>query len=372
MLNEFENQVRGTLPPLMPADTLIRGRLIEEPPPIDALMYCNGKPFLPRGIVGGILGEGGISKTTILSQFSILMTRSGKWGPLSIPVSLNVLALFAEDPQIESDRKLWRIGEGDFPPGLHAVSVAGKIGPLMKIDNGNPVRTEWFDWLRKTIENHSGLDVLILDPKSRFYGLTENDNDHSTQWVASLESLAIAYRLTILFSHHVSKQRSTEMSQHMSRGGSGLVDACRWVVGLTGMDEKTAERYEVNHKNFIEMDLVKSNYTAKLQHPIYFERDEVGLLHPRGLGQDRIDAMTKHLVDLLSTEIVELTRRELRKEKQGKVVSEAMEEAFPRYTRTKDMDSCIDHGIQKGWLREVKSGTAQHSKTIIQVVSVAG
>jgi hypothetical protein len=371
MLSAFEAQVIGTLPPLTPADTLVRGRLIEEPAPIDAIVNCYGTPMLPKGVVGGIIAEGGVGKTYSLIQIALMMANAGTWGPMSCPVPLNVLCLFAEDPQTESDRRLWRSSQGDFPSGLHAISVTGKIGPLMELNNGNPVRSLWFDWLRETIENHVGLDVLILDPKSRFYGLVENDNDHNTQWVACLESLAMAYNLTILFSHHVSKQRSGEMTQHMSRGGSALVDACRWVVGLTGMDEKTAKKYDVNHKNLIVMDLVKSNYTAKLQHLLYYERDGVGLLHYRNLGQDRIDAMTRRLVELLKPETFEFTRRELHKEKKGRAISEKMKEAFPRYVRTKDMDDCIDYGIKEGWLREVSIGTTKNNKTVIRVVSVA-
>lgn len=354
--------------PLTPADTLIRGRLIEEPASVDAIVNCYGIPMLTRGIVGGIIAEGGAGKTYWFIQTALMMARAVTWGPMSSPDPLNVLALFAEDPQEESDRRLWRASQGDFPPGLHAVSVTGKIGPLMELNNGNPARSKWYDWLRETIENHVGLDVLMLDPKSRFYGLVENDNDHNTQWVACLESLAITYNLTILFSHHVSKQRSGEMTQHMSRGGSSLVDGCRWVVGLTGMSEKTAERYDVNYKNFIEMDLVKSNYTAKLQHPLLFEKDQVGLLHYRDLGTDRIDAMTRHLVELLTPETTpELTRRELRRDSKGKSIAEAMEGEFARFTRSKDIDACLDYGIKKGWLSEINIGAIKNKRIIIRV-----
>jgi hypothetical protein len=358
--------------PLTPAATLVKDRLIEEPAPVNAIVNCYGIPMLPRGIVGGIVAEGGAGKTYWFIQTALMMARASTWGPMSCPVPLKVLVIFAEDPQEECDRRLWRASQGDFPQGLHAVSVAGKVGPLMELKNGNPVRSVWHNWLRETIENHNGLDVIMLDPKSRFYGLEENSNDHATQWIACLETLAVPNNLTILFSHHVSKQRAGEMTQRMSRGGSALVDACRWVVGLTEMNEKTADRYDVNYKNFIEMDLVKSNYTAKLQHSLYFERDTVGLLHHRDLGQDRIDAMTRRLVELLKLETFELTRRELRKEKQGKVISEAMEEVFARYARTKDTDVCINYGIQKGWLKEVIVGTKKNNKTIVRVVSVTG
>jgi RecA-family ATPase len=241
----------------------------------------------------------------------------------------------------------------------------------MELNNGNPSRSRWYDWLSQTIENHKGLDVLMLDPKSRFYGLVENDNDHNTQWAAGLEALAFTYKLTILFSHHVSKERSKEMSQHMSRGGSGLVDACRWVLGITGMNEKTAEKYDVDCKKFIEMDLVKSNYTAKLQHPLYFERDEVGLLHHRELGQDRISAMADKLVELLSRKTFNLTRHELNKEENGKDIYKTMKEVFPTFTRRKDTDFCLDYGLEKGWIKEKLIDSNKIKKTVFEVANVA-
>ena len=65
---------------------------------------------------------------------------------------------------------------------FHAKSVSGMIGGLMALHDGNPVLAPKYEWLAKTIEQHEGLELLFLDPKSRFYGLDENNNDHNTEY----------------------------------------------------------------------------------------------------------------------------------------------------------------------------------------------
>ena len=358
-------------PPLTSADTIIKGRLIKEPPAPEALITYNDSAMLTRGCVGGLVAAGGTGKTMLFLQLGIMMASAGNIGPLKAPKPLNGLLLIAEDPQDELDRRLWRINPGKFPDGLHAISVAGKVGPLMQLDNGNPERSRWYDWLRKTIENHENLDVLMIDPKSRFYGLDENNNDHCTQWIACLESLAVEFKVTILFAHHVSKAKGDELHQSMSRGGSAIADGVRWLVGLTPMNEKIAVKYGVNPRNYIEMDLVKANYVAKLPHTLFFKRDNLGVLHYSDLEMGLREEMTQQLVMLLSDETTELTRRDLKREKTGNDIAEEMKKRFPKFTRNRDMDFCIDYGIHKGWLEELVIGTKQNHKTIIRVRTVS-
>jgi len=129
---------------------------------------------------------------------------------------VRVLGLFAEDPDNELHRRVHFTVKHIFPDldsattdllfeNLHLKSVMGQVKPLMKREQGNPIRSKYLEWLRKTIEAHRDLEVLILDPKSRFYGLDENSNDDNTAWVSALEELVRDYGLTILFSHHVNK-----------------------------------------------------------------------------------------------------------------------------------------------------------------------
>ena len=127
--------------------------------------------------------------------------------------------LAAEDGQEELDRRVFAAVQALWPNGspppeidnFIPVSVMGKIGPLMQFDGaGNPVKAPAYDWLCKTLANLPEVEVLILDPKSKFYGLDENDNGHNAAWVNCLESLIARFKITILFSHHESKAQGRE------------------------------------------------------------------------------------------------------------------------------------------------------------------
>ena len=201
-----EHEPKKSALPLIPELTLVKGRLTTEPPEPRALLTYNEKPLLIRGVIGGLMATGGTGKSFFLLQLAYAMADGGNFGPLRAQEPLKVLVLAGEDPQEEVDRRLWKIGAGDFPDGLHVASVVGSnVGPLMHLDKNNPVTAPGWDWLRETIKSHEDLDVLVIDPKSRFYGLNENNNDDGTAWIACLESLSKEFGLTILFSHHVSK-----------------------------------------------------------------------------------------------------------------------------------------------------------------------
>ena len=321
--------------PMTPQETLVKDRLKAEPPPPDALITYHAEPMLTRGCVGGIVGAGGTGKTMFLIQLSAMMTSGGNIGPLRAPTPLRVLLLVGEDPNEELDRRLWRICQGDFPENLYAASIAGLVGPWMELENGNPARSQWYKWMRETITNHKGLDVLIIDPKSRFYGLDENNNDHNTQWIACLESLALEFNLTVLFAHHVSKALGGDLHQNMSRGGSSLADGVRWLVGITSMDKKTAEEYGLNPRDYVEMDLVKANYVAKLPNTLFFKRDRLGALHYTNIKQRRTEEMAQELANILTQNgYDQLTRRDLVKSGVGKNISEDMKKSgFSRSSR---------------------------------------
>ncbi len=232
--------------PLTDGDTRVSGILVKEPPVGEPILLYNGQAILTRGVVGALTAAGGTGKSYLFLQLANVLADGTGLGPLKAAGPFKVLVIASEDPQDEINRRLWKIGRGDFPVGLHAVSTMGHVGPLMQLEEGNPVKAPGFLWLHDTIRFHEGLDILFLDPKSRFYGLDENSNDHATQWISCLETLADEFNLTILFSHHTSKQRSDSMTQHMSRGASATVDGCRWVAGMTRLSEESAKRYGIS------------------------------------------------------------------------------------------------------------------------------
>jgi RecA-family ATPase len=293
-----------------------------------------------------ILGIGAATGQTVLKHFKPA-------GPLK------VLGLFAEDPEGELHRRVHRTVKAVFPEmdretmealfeNLHLKSVMGWIRRLMKLEHGNPERSEYFDWLKATIEAHEKLDLLILDPKSRFYGLDENSNDHNTAWIACLEEFSRDYGLTILFSHHVSKQSGGALSQSSARGGSALVDACRWVANLKTMHEKTAEKVKIEDFNsFVEFEVTKSNYAPRLPATLYFKRSEHGILVPINLQFQRLREKVEMLCSSLQAERKDgktFTKQELLYRPCGKEVREQME------CKRKVLADALEYAIKEGWI----------------------
>lgn len=61
------------------------------------------------------------------------------------------------------------------------------IGPLMRVVNGNPARTEYFDWLQRLIDQDQP-SLIIYDSKSGLYGLDENSEEHALLWWSEIQS----------------------------------------------------------------------------------------------------------------------------------------------------------------------------------------
>ncbi len=359
---------KAPFPPLTADLSRVKGRLISQPEPIEYIYYFNDQGLIPKGVVGVICAAGGVGKTFWLLSLAMAAASGGNFGPINSRRPLNTLILVAEDPQDELDRRLWNIGKGNFPDNLHAASIYGEVGPLMRIDGNVPVRADGFYWLERTIQNHHGLELLIIDPKSRLYGLNENDNDHSTQWIQSLEYLAKKYNLTILFSHHTSKDESGKISQTMGRGGSAIVDGCRWQAGLIRMDQKTADNFGIeDERNHIIFDMPKSNYSPHLPGKIYFKRTNTGVLEFCNPYQDRLKNLGEALIELLKADTVKYTKKDLIKEEKGKDIFHEMKEAFPNFKRNQDMKSTIKYLINEQKIYESfdeKEGRGRDRKVI--------
>ncbi|EFK10165.1 conserved hypothetical protein [delta proteobacterium NaphS2] len=352
-----EIQTLGTVRnfrPLTDGDTRISGILTEEPPEPEAILNYNGQPILTRGVVGGLVAAGGTGKSFFLLQLAYALAGGTGLGPFKAAGVFTVLVLLGEDPDEEKNRRLWHIGHGDFPIGLHVYSTMGRVGPLMQLRDGNPEKAPGWYWLRDTIRFHENLNVLILDPRSRFYGLDENSNDHATAWISCLESLADEFGITIIFSHHTSKQRSDSMTQHMSRGASATVDGCRWVAGMTRLSDESARRYGIsNPRGYIEFDITKSNYSAQLPAKFIFRRAENGLLEYAALEADRRQGIKKVLYEEIIRVSGEFSRRDLiRKDNGCDEILENIETEFPTFRRSNEMSSFIDELIENELLEE--------------------
>jgi replicative DNA helicase len=173
-----------------------------------------------------------------------------------------------------------------------------------------------------------------------------------------LETLSKKYGVTILFSHHTSKDTAGVISQNMSRGSSAIVDGCRWQAGLVRMDAKTAERFCVeNPRDYVLFDAPKSNYAADLPAAICFKRGESGVLEYCEPGCEIRNEMAEALLEMLTNDTTKYSRRDLIDQVMGRDVARDMKAKFPGFVRSKDMKNTIDHLMKTKRLFEVASGT---------------
>ena len=209
---------------------------------------------MPSNIAAELVAMGGTGKGHLNIMLGLSLATGREIGPLKPARKFRVVYLAAEDSQEELDRRVFAAVQALWPNGspppeidnFIPVSVMGKIGPLMQFDGaGNPVNAAAYDWLCKTLANLPEVEVLILDPKSKFYGLDENDNAHDAAWINCLESLVARFKITILFSTTKVRRRPGAWTRPVAGAGLPCTDGCRWVANIKTMDDKTAEKFRV-------------------------------------------------------------------------------------------------------------------------------
>lgn len=365
-IDQNKTKNKFSIPPLTPDETRIRGILTERPPSPDYILNFKERGFLTPGVVSSLAAAGGTGKTRLFAQISRMAAAGESWGEFEATRPLNVLFLCAEETQEDLDRILWDTCEGNFPQGLFASSLKGKSGPLMELKNGNSILSENWHWLNKSIENHDKLDLLILDPKSRFYGLNELDNDQNTLWVACLEKLTITHNMAIWFSHHVPKNTKI-INQWMARGGSSLIDACRANMGMIRMSEEEGKKFGISDfSNYTKIKINKINIGPKDDTDAWLKFNENGTLQPVNPFAVKTKEQSTHLLYLLVNEDQEYSRRDLTRTKIGKHVAVQMTEKFGnQFSRNLDLNMAIDYLLKTGMLTEKNMGEGKGRKKTV-------
>lgn len=156
-------------------------RYLEKDPPEQDYLFEN---LILRKVVYGLFATGGTGKSYLLLQMVISLATGRNFGPFRPTRTNKVIYIGAEDPDCELHRRTHLAADyqgllhsKELSENLAIYSAAGKIGPILMLDGkGNPTTTKHYDWLKRSIESLNGIEVLILDPMSRLYGLNENDN----------------------------------------------------------------------------------------------------------------------------------------------------------------------------------------------------
>ena len=293
-------------------------------------MAFHAWPYIPAGCVGVLTGTGSVGKSFLTLGLCAGVASGHSFGPFEIEQPRRVTIINVEDPESDLHFRLIPVVDSLYlsfdeqqllKQNLRILPARGKLGPLMQLDERrNPQPSASYAWLREEVKSFQP-DLLVLDTKSRLFGLDENSNDHAAQWLVALERLLVDRpELSILIVSHNSKAAATtgDTSQHATRGASSLVDNSRFTLTLTGVDDSEAKKLGGKAGDFVRLVHAKPNYTRRAE-PAIFRRGPLGVLSPVDVAQahsDRIIDAVERLRDVLLEEYPDgLNGRDLRSSK---------------------------------------------------------
>ncbi|MDX9973169.1 MAG: AAA family ATPase [FCB group bacterium] len=236
---------------------------------------------LQRGIVAGLAARGGAGKSWFLLELATSLATGLEIFPGFSPAApMRVLAVFGEDDEGEVHRRWKRIArvfqldqDARRTFAENSYLICGWRAPLMQ-DSECPRPTAAFERLYRTVKSFEP-DLIIIDPKSQFFGLSENDNDQTVQWYTNLSRLINvgSSRASVLVCQHVSKGKQEDSDDGAVRGASANRDDVRAFFSMTGVTAQEAAKLGlVNPHHFVKLEQTKASYTDKFPEPMILQR----------------------------------------------------------------------------------------------------
>jgi RecA-family ATPase len=371
---EQAGQGRGSAPPDDRAAALarieerityinIREALAAPPPPRQFIV----EGCLPAGIVAALSGEGGSGKSYLAELMAVAIASGRSVPPFTVVTPATVLFVSVEDDELALQGRLYRIEQeiGLSPAEqdqLHAnlviASARGVLGALMEFDEArNPRPAMGTDWLRMKMEEVQPA-LVILDTKSRLFGLQENSNDDGAAWVSNLESLLVDHTgASFLVISHVGKKNEDEKTkQYGARGASAFVDNCRAVFAFVGASEAEKKRLRATDIGPVhKLVHAKASY-SKPQDDAFFVKNPWGVpvyIDAESARDENLSAALDELMDVLLVEKPEGVNK--------KKLVRGTETEFKRIRnlivettgiKLQDLEAVINLGVESGRLIE--------------------
>ena len=368
-------------------------RFIRKEPPKAEYVFTD---YLRHKMIGSIFATGGTGKTFLIIELAAALATGITFGPFQPTKPRKILFLAGE----EDENLLWEraraifskleiMGEGALAEyyeqllikNLEIISLRGTPDKLFfeyEPNTRNVKKTAFFQNLKKTLIGIGDIEVLFIDPLSRFFGLDENNSKDANEWIAAMEELSKDLGATILYSHHENKTQaqSGELKNSYGRGSTAFRDGVRWSISLAEMDSKQAQELGVNHRDYVIADVTKSNHTKKLPGTIYFKRDpDTGVLLPVELKKDVAIKQAEILAEAISSCETELTRTELTtnksKDKNKKMaideIRATIQEKLPFIKLNNSISNIIDAAICFQFIRTEKKISGKKSFDILVV-----
>ncbi len=342
--------------------------LANDPPPRKWIF----ENFLPQGIISSLNASGGTGKSYLALYFAVSVATGMQTFQCFKPAQpRSVIYLAGEDAEEVLWARLKNIIDSYKHLNLELLKENLNIfceqsSPLMELDANKPVITKSYLWLKSKIKQlNPGL--VVIDPKSKFFGLDEICNTHAALWLNSLQEL-ITPEITILVIHHVNKSGATLFDSASARGASAFIDGCRWAASMRVMEEKTAAKYEIdNHRSYVELLVTKSNYTILPSEPLRFRHMEGGGMEQVDVEQPRRENIVIAIKEALKTNPDKLVSiNEIIKLETGDFVRNYIKELNGKVSRV-ETKNAIDYGLQTGLLHELEVLAGKKMRKIISI-----
>lgn len=352
------------------------GRYLTTEPPAPEWLFTD---LMRARTVGAIVATGGAGKSRLALHLMFALATGTDFGPFRPDGPKRVIYLCGEEPAeilheriYEVSRAMGVFGEGD-PTGekgrlllenFRPVPMVGTDRVLIAKDQmGNPAGTDTYRWLDDSLSGMGGVDLLVIDPLSRFYGLDENDNPSGTAFVACLEALVKRHRTGIIFLHHSAKavtaaqdkNKRREETKDKGRGAGAFHDGVRLMLSICSMMASDIGVLEENEtqSEFIEVKHVKANYSRAWGKPYFFQKGPGLLLSPFDPDEGIRGKQVRELVEWIPEEGVP-DWEILKGKKAGTEIRAAMKQAFPRIVLERDIPLVLNLAVQEGLLEKIE------------------
>ncbi len=374
-------QVKETLFDKVPP--LNMRRVITEPPPEMDWVIRN---WIPGGTVGTLAAAGGTGKSylMLIVGMQIAIASPVHSEPFKVDNPGGVLYINVEDPPDEIKRRIHAISEAYkfgttdidlLEQNFSIIAAQGLIGPFMKSGDGNnPKPTEYYQLVKEQILVGS-YRLVILDTKSRLFGLEENATRDNAEWVRLLEIICQQTNTAFIVIHHQNKRGRQTGGTDAVRGSSAFTDNCRFVWGLQPISENMADMFGVDPTKFVMMTIDKSNYGPGLK-PLMFERVDDGVLVYRDLEKEQMAEEYGAFYQMFKDMVAEIDRvncpslnhililqRPTDKDERLKKFQSKLKEFYDETTFTetikKRIRRFVDRAIFMGDIEEVVCGTTR-------------
>jgi len=290
-------------------DNQFSGFLDTEPPKDNGLCITeNGGLDIPRRETVVITAPGGTGKSYFAFELALGLSSGLEIFNYTPKRPYKILYLFGEDPlsvihqraqnisiaypKFKDADKLYQINKN-----LNVIPVRNM--PLSTLKNGiqDIALTESWELVKEALARekakNSPIDILILDPLARFYGLRENSNEDATFFLN--ETLGyfqheLGFGITTIVIAHVAKgdqkQKGLDDLENVTaRGAKSFIDSCRYHITLAKPTlefvEKEGKKYGLtkeNYKKYVMMKPIKVNFGKDDLPLVFLKKNSNGVL----------------------------------------------------------------------------------------------